>query len=177
MGNGNGNYPKVIEYSIKCVDFVTSVLMVALTLVVFSEVMSRYLFKVPLAFSGELTSLIFPWLIFLAAITVTKDEGHLSINYFRTLMPKLGQRIAHIITKLIMLYFSIFMVISSYQLAQVSAKQLMPMLRISKSWLYISGIVAFIGVSIILLFQLVLLVMNKMEAPREEDLYDLDHDS
>jgi hypothetical protein len=32
-------------------------------------------------------------------------------------------------------------------------------------------------VSIILLFQLVLLVMNKMEAPREEDLYDLDHDS
>ncbi len=169
--------PKVIEYSIKSINFVTGIIMILLTLVVFIEVLSRYLFKLPLAYSGELTSLLFPWMIFLAAIAVTKDEGHLSINYFRNLMPKLGQKIALIITKLIMIYFSVFMAISSYQLSEVVANQVMPMLRISRMWLYISATIAFVGVTIILIYQLVLIATNKMEVPREEDLYDLDHDS
>ncbi|MGO4887577.1 TRAP transporter small permease [Anaerobacillus sp. MEB173] len=172
----DGNSQKVIDYSIKGINFVTGLLMVLLTLIVFIEVLSRYFLKLPLTYTGELTSLIFPWMIFIGAISVTKEDGHLAINYFRSLMPRTGQKIALIITKLIMIYFSVFMVMSSYQLSQVVTNQLMPMLRISKSWLYISGTVAFIGVTIILIYQLILIVLNKMEAPKEEDLYDLDHD-
>ena len=176
MENDNRNDLKIVNFSIKIVNIVTGILMVFLTLIVTIEVISRYFLNLPLAYTGEMTSLIFPWMIFLAAISVTKEEGHLSISYFRNLLPKSGQKIALIFAKLVMLYFSIAMIFSSYQLSQVVVNQKMPMLRISRSWLYDAGTVAFIGVSIILIYQIILLVTNRMEPPREEELYDLDHD-
>lgn len=162
---------------IKGVDIFASAMLVLLTLVVFGEVLSRYVFNFPLVFSTELTNVFFPWMIFVAAISVTKKEDHLSINYFRELLPKRGQKIAFIFSKLVMLFFSVYMVISSYQIAIAVAKQPLPMLRISKAWLYASMTVSFSAIIIILIYQLVMIIMNKLEPPREEDmLNDLDHD-
>lgn len=154
---------------IKGVDIFSSIMLVLLTLVVFAEVLSRYVFDFPLVFSTELTNVLFPWMIFVAAISVTKNEDHLSINYFRELLPKAGQKIAFIFSKLVMLYFSTFMVISSYKIALAVAQQPLPMLRISKSWLYSSITVSFSAIIIILIYQLVMIFMNKLEPPREEE--------
>jgi TRAP-type C4-dicarboxylate transport system permease small subunit len=161
---------------IKGVDIFASIMLVLLTLVVFGEVLSRYVFDFPLVFSNELTKILFPWMIFVAAISVTKNEDHLSINYFRELLPKAGQKIAFIFSKLVMLYFSFYMVVSSYELAKGVINQPLPMLRISKSWLYASMTVSFSAIIIILIYQLVMIFMNKLEPTREEDMYDLDHD-
>jgi TRAP-type C4-dicarboxylate transport system permease small subunit len=161
---------------IKGVDIFASIMLVLLTLVVFGEVLSRYVFNFPLVFSNELTKVLFPWMIFVAAISVTKNEDHLSINYFRDLLPKAGQKIAFILSKLVMLYFSFYMMISSYKLAMGVVNQPLPMLRISKSWLYASMTVSFAAIIIILIYQLVLIFMNKLQPTREEDMYDLDHD-
>jgi TRAP-type transport system small permease protein len=159
------------------IDIFASMMMVLLTLVVFGEVLSRYVFNFPLVFSNELTKLLFPWIIFIAAISVTKNEGHLSINYFRELLPRAGQKWAFVFVKLVMLYFSVYMMISSYQIAQAVARQQLPMLRISKAWLYASIVVSFALITIILIYQLILIVTNKLQPPREEDmLHDLDND-
>lgn len=154
---------------IKGVDIFSSIMLVLLTLVVFAEVLSRYVFDFPLVFSTELTNVLFPWMIFVAAISVTKNEDHLSINYFRELLPKAGQKLAFIFSELVMLYFSTFMVISSYKIALAVAQQPLPMLRISKSWLYSSITVSFSAIIFILIYQLVMIFMNKLEPPREEE--------
>ncbi|OLO28971.1 TRAP C4-dicarboxylate transporter [Alkalihalophilus pseudofirmus] len=158
-----------IDKTINILDLLASGLMALLTLVVFSEVLSRYVFNFPLVFSNELTQLLFPWVIFIAIISVTKNEGHLSINFFRELMPKTFQKWAFIFSKLVMLYFSLYMLISSYQLAQAVSNQVLPMLRISRAWLFYSVVVSFAAITIILLYQLVLIFMNKLEPTREED--------
>ncbi|MBM7570349.1 TRAP transporter small permease [Aquibacillus albus] len=165
-----GKYSKIIDSWIKGIDLFSSFLMVLLTIVVFGEVLSRYVFNFPLVFSTELTQLLFPWIIFITAISVTKNEDHLSINFFRELMPKFAQKIAFLIAKLVMLYFSFFMFISSYEIAQAVNSQILPVLRIPKSWLYYSVTVSFVGVIIVLLIQIMLILMNKLEPPREEDM-------
>lgn len=167
----------LINTFIKWVDVLASILLVLLTLVVFSEIVSRSVFNFPLVFSNELTQVLFPWMIFIAAISVTKNEGHLSISYFRELLPKSSQKWAFLFSKIVMLYFSVYMMISSYQLASSVAKQSLPMLRISRSWLYTSLIVSFACITIILVYQIILILTKQLDAPREEDmLNDLDHD-
>lgn len=167
----------LMDGAIKVVDMMASLMMVILTLVVFGEVLSRYVFNYPLVFSNELTLLLFPWVIFIAAISVTKNEGHLSINFFRELLPKTGQKWAFVFSKLFMLFFSVYMMISSYKMAQAVSNQVLPMLRISKAWLITSITVSFAAIILILIYQLVLIVMNRIDVPREEDmLNDLDHD-
>lgn len=167
----------LINTFIKWVDVLASILLVLLTLVVFSEIVSRSVFNFPLVFSNELTQVLFPWMIFIAAISVTKNEGHLSISYFRELLPKSSQKWAFLFSKIVMLYFSVYMMISSYQLACSVAKQSLPMLRISRSWLYTSLIVSFACITIILVYQIILILTKQLDAPREEDmLNDLDHD-
>lgn len=168
---------RLIEGFVKGIDIIASILMVLLTLVVFGEVLSRYVFNYPLIYTDELTKLLFPWVIFITVISVTKNEDHMSINYFRELMPRAAQKIAFLISKLVMLYFSVYMLISSYQIVKQVANQTMPMLRISKSWLYMALTVSFFFVIIIVVYHIVLILTNKLEPPREEDMYDLGNDS
>ncbi len=164
---------QILDRLIKGVDIFASILMVLLTIVVFGEVLSRYVFNFPIVFSTELTSLLFPWVVFIAAISVTKNEDHLSINFVRDKMPRKGRIITFAITKLIMMYFSFYMVLSSYQIAKAVVNQPLPMLRISKAWLYASVTVSFSMILIILTYQFILILQNKLEPPREEDMYDL----
>lgn len=159
----------IVDLSIKTIDLFSSFLMVLLTVVVFGEVLSRYIFNFPLIFTTELTQILFPWLIFLTAISVTKAEGHLSINFFRELMPKAMQKAAFLLAKIVMLYFAFFMMISSFDIAAAVASQPLPVLRISKAWLYYSLTFSFIGVILVLLLQIILIITNKLEPPREED--------
>jgi TRAP-type C4-dicarboxylate transport system permease small subunit len=160
----------MLDTFIKGVDIIASIMMVLLTLVVFAEVLSRYVFNFPLVFSNESTLVLFPWMIFMGAISITKNEGHLSINFFRELLPRTGQKWAFMFAKVVMLYFSVYMVISSFKIAQAVINQPLPMLRISKAWLYASITVSFALITIILLYQVVLILLNKLEPPREEDM-------
>ena len=167
----------IVDRFIDVVDLLASIMMVLLTVIVFAEVVSRYFFSLPLVFSNELTMLLFPWVIFIAAISVTKNEGHLSINVFREKLPPTMQRWAFLFSKLVMLYFSFYMMVSSFRLAESVVNQTMPMLRISRSWLFASLTVSFAFITIILLYQIVLILIKRLEPPREEDvLHDLGHD-
>lgn len=150
------------------IDAFSCVLMVLLTLVVFIEVFSRYIFNLPIKITGEMTQLIFPWLVFMTTIAVTRNDDHLALHYVRNKLPKIGQKIVVIITKLIMVYFSFFMLISSYQLSVAVINQPLPVLRISKAWLYSSVTVAFFGVTIILIYQIVMIILNKEKWAKED---------
>ncbi|MCA0972203.1 TRAP transporter small permease [Halobacillus litoralis] len=157
-------------------DFISSLLMIALTVIVFAEVLSRYFFNFPLVFSNEMTLLLFPWVIFLAAISVTHHEEHLSINFFRNRMPKVVQRWMFAFSKLVMLFFSGYMSYSAFKMGQNTASQVMPVLRISKTWLTTSVTVSFAIISLILLFHFILIILGKRDVPEEEEMFDdLDH--
>lgn len=178
MGQTKQKRPlNIMDGAMKIVDLFASVLLVVLTLVVFGEVLSRYVFDFPIVVSNELTQLLFPWMIFIGAVSVTKNNGHLSINFLRERMSIKGQKWSFALSKLVMLFFSVYMVYSSYKMASAVSNQILPMLRISKAWFIASITVSFALISFILIYQLVLIITNKFELPREGDAVDdLDHD-
>lgn len=123
----------------------------------------RDIFSVPIAFTYELVELLFPWIVFLTVINVTLDNENIDIQFFMKFSPKPIQTIAAYITKVVMLFFSIFIVYSSFRLANAVKNHTLPLLGISKSWLYWSVTVSFIGVSFVIVYQIILLIIDKEE--------------
>ncbi|WP_229717813.1 TRAP transporter small permease [Thalassobacillus devorans] len=152
---------KALNRFIKFTEVIAGILMVLLTLVVFAEVLSRYVFDYPISSSTEMTQLLFPWMIFLGTIAVTKNEDHLKITVLQERFSLGAQWVMQLFAKVVMLLFSVYMVYASYLLASAVQMQPLPMLRISKSWLYISVTVSFVLVCLLLILQVVLLIRRR----------------
>lgn len=159
----------VIDRIAKLIVILSSTLMIVLTLVVFFNVIARYFFNVPIAFTYELVELLFPWIVFLTVINVTLDNENIDIQFFVKLTPKPVQVVAAYATKLIMLFFSMYITYSSYKLASAVGNHTMPLLKISKSWLYWSVTVSFVGVSFVIIYQTILLILGKDNEKEESD--------
>lgn len=151
----------VIDLIAKIIIIITGVLMVLLTAVVFFNVITRYFFDLPIAFTYELVELLFPWITFLAVINVTLDNENIDIQFFVNLLPKPFQIVSAYFTKLVMLFFSVYITISSFGLANAVQNTKMPILGISKSFLYWSVSVSFIGVTLVIIYQTILMIMGK----------------
>ena len=151
----------VIDLIAKIIIIITGVLMVLLTAVVFFNVITRYFFDLPIAFTYELVELLFPWITFLAVINVTLDNENIDIQFFVNLLPKPFQIVSAYFTKLVMLFFSVYITISSFGLANAVQNTKMPILGISKSFLYWSVSVSFIGVTLVIIYQTILMMMGK----------------
>jgi TRAP-type transport system small permease protein len=131
------------------------VLMVLLTVVVTIGVVSRYFFELPIRATAEGAGLIFAWLVFLAAISVTHNQDNIAVTYFRGKLPAVLQPVAVVAMKILMLVFACLMTYSSVQLTTAVAEQRMPVLQISTAWLNGSVAVAFSGMALVLLIRIV----------------------
>jgi TRAP-type C4-dicarboxylate transport system permease small subunit len=149
----------------------SSFLMMLLTIVVFGEVISRYFFGFPITFSSELTTIFFPWMVFLMAVEVTRNRDHMAITVFRGMMPARVQSFLRFFAVFVMLFFSGYMVVSSYELSATSSSITLPVLRfMTKAYLYSSLLVSFTLIFLVLVIQLVELASGTVPQEKEEPL-------
>jgi TRAP-type transport system small permease protein len=160
---------RIIDRVAGVMSLLGGLLMVALTLVVFASVVSRYFFDLPIRATSELAGLIFAWLVFITAIAVTHREDNIAVTYFRGLLPTPVQKVAKLVTQLIMLGFVIVMLFSSLQLSMAVMNRPLPSLRISSIWLNSSVAVAFVGLALVLLLQLVFTFTGRSTARSDEE--------
>ena len=73
----------------KAVEFVLAALLLGMVLMVFGNVVLRYVFNSGIDVSEELSRIFFVWLTFIGAIVAMHDGSHLGMN---ALVSKLGRR-------------------------------------------------------------------------------------
>lgn len=146
---------RLVDRSVDALELLAGILMVLLTVIVTVAVISRYFLDLPIRATTEGSGLIFAWLVFLAAISVTHKEDNIAVTYFRERLPDVLQRVGVIAMKVLMIVFSCYMAYSSVLLAMAVADQEMPVLRISSAWLNGSVAVAFVGIALVLALQIV----------------------
>lgn len=161
---------KVSDYILKSTIGISNILLVILTVVVTVEVISRKVFNHSFTIVNALTSLVFPWLVFLAIITVTKNNEHIGVSFFLDKMKGRTKKYVSIFNKVIMLVFSVFMLISGYELTKGVVDVMLPIIEISRLWLYISMVIAFLGSSIVLIVQIYELVKYGYEGDEINDM-------
>lgn len=165
---------QIIDWINKTIIGVANISLLLITILVTLEVFSRKLFGVSFTIVTAMTGVGFAWLVFLAIIIITQKNEHIAVNYFFGKIPKKFQKYVAIFNRLVMLAFSIFMVIASYQLTVSVVDTTIPVLGVSRSWLYSSMIFSFLFSSIYLILQTITIAKEGQLGGEENDLdYDL----
>src|SRR5699024_9099621 len=167
-------FKKIDKFLDRTIIGIANIFLIAITAAVTVEVISRKVFNHSFVFVTPLTEFLFPWLEFLAIIIITKDEEHIAVSYFFDKFPLKSKIFVAVINRLIMLFFSVSMMISSYHLSMDSQNINIPILDIAKFWYYISMTIAFLATSIYILIQMILVIIKRNVG---EDKFDLDNDN
>lgn len=149
---------------------VAGIMMALLTGFAFAEVLCRYVFKSPIVVTTEMTNILFPWIVSLSAISIAKDNGNTALVFIKEKFRGTFRHVAEIAVHMVMLYFSVFMAVASFNLSSSLSKEIMVLTGISKALVYGSMFVGFVGITIVVgfnLFKYIIFDMAKMGGERE----------
>src|SRR5215475_15562814 len=142
--------------------------LLAMVILVFSNVVLRYVFNSGIATSEELSRWLLVWLTFLGAIVALRQHAHLGVDTLVRALPPLGKKICFIVSYFLMLYADWLLTLGSWKQAVITFGDSAPASGISVGlFFYSSGLVFGVSAAVILLLDLVRVLRGHVS---EEDL-------
>ena len=115
-------------------DLTSVAILAALVIVIFQEVVMRYVFNRPGKWSEELAIAMLIWFGYLGIAVGYRDDKHLSITFFFDRLPAAGRKILLVFSDLTVLFFCLLMAWQGMAVARLDAINAMPATGISMSW-------------------------------------------
>jgi len=94
---------------VKGINYLLAFLLAVIVIIVFSNVLSRYLLNASLAWSDEISRMMFIWLVFLGAIIAYVNNEHLGLDIFIKIFPKKTTQVFILIADIVV-FFSLTIV-------------------------------------------------------------------
>ncbi len=114
------------------IEVVANALMVALFIIVFLGVLSRYVFAQPFAWTEELALFVLAWMVFLAGSLAVRRWEHLRVTYFIERLPPRLNRAVELVAKLLVAAFLVYaLVVAARVIPQVAPTEIAPALNIN----------------------------------------------
>jgi TRAP-type C4-dicarboxylate transport system permease small subunit len=127
----------------KPVELACGLLMIAITGVVFLQVISRYVFNYPFEWPEELARFLFVWVALLGAALAVRRGAHFSIDALVRRLPAKGQRFVPLVINTVLAIFTLIVSVKGFQLAMRISEQLSSAMEISMSFPYLSVPISF----------------------------------
>lgn len=148
-----------------------SVLMVlmlaAMVLMVFGNVVLRYAFNSGITLSEELSRWLFVWMTFMGAVVAVSERAHLGTDAFIARLPIGGRKICLAASLLLMLFVSVLVFKGSWEQVKINLESSSAVMEASMAWFYGSGMVFAVLVAPVLMLNLSRLLTGKIS---ESDL-------
>lgn len=123
----------------QCEEIVGGVLLSTMCLIGAFQVVSRYVLTSPLAWTEELATILFVWLVFIGSSLALKKKEHFAIEVVVKLLPSRLQKCAMVVADLAVLLFCLLLIVYGIKLVNMNWQVLTPMLEISRGWAYLSA--------------------------------------
>jgi len=123
--------------------FITTSLAV-IVILVFSQVVLRYVFHFGISWSQEITIYILIWMLLIGCSMGLRDGEIVSLNIFKEKLPKKNAVYISIFTDILLVVFFLIGIIANDKIIERSSKQLSPILHIPMSWIAISFTISFL---------------------------------
>ena len=134
---------------------VVAVLLLGLmVLLVFGNVVLRYVFNSGITVSEELSRWLFVWITFLGAIVAVKEHGHLGTDLVLTKLPPIAQRVCLVISHGLMLFCTWLLFSGALSQARINWDVEAPVTGASVAIFYASGVVFAVASGLLLLLNL-----------------------
>ncbi len=121
----------------KTTEFVIVFLFVALVIIVFYQVVARYIFSDPPSWTEELARYCQVWIILLTSSICIRKGSHLSVDYFGHKLGLGAKRILDIVMSSLIALYILIVIIFGWKLMVVGQYQLSPALQVKMSFVYI----------------------------------------
>ena len=127
-----------------------------MVVLVFSNVVLRYVFNSGIATSEELSRWLLVWLTFLGAIVALREHAHLGVDSLVRALPPRGRLFCFVASYLLMLYADWLLTLGSWKQAVITFGDTAPASGISVGlFFYSAGLVFGVSATVILLYDLV----------------------
>ena len=94
---------RVVDWYFKLLKFLVFVCLSSMVILVFGNVVLRYVFSSGITFSEEFSRWLFVWLTFFGAIIAMREHLHLGMDSVVSRLPVIGKKICYVVSHLLML--------------------------------------------------------------------------
>ena len=144
---------RLIKWFCHGLEALIALLLVGMVILVFGNVVLRYVFNSGITISEELSRWLFVWMTFLGAIVAVQDHGHLGTDMLVGRLGRTGKRICLVIAQAAMLYVTWLLLRGSLAQTQINWDVEAPVSGASMAWVYGVGVVFAVSSGVILLRQ------------------------
>jgi TRAP-type C4-dicarboxylate transport system permease small subunit len=132
---------RIVEAYYRSIKIVMAVLLAAMVVLVFGNVVLRYVFNSGIAISEELSRWLFVWMVFLGAIVGLREHAHLGVDSFVKLLSPMGRKICYALSHVLMLYASVLLTEGSWKQTVLNWDTTAPASGLSVGLFYAAGLV------------------------------------
>ena len=159
---------RLIDLYCRLLKVAVAICLATMVVLVFTNVVLRYVFNSGIATSEELSRWLLVWLTFLGAIVALRQHAHLGVDTLVRALPPRGKLVCFVLSYLLMLYVDALLTLGSWKQAVLTFGDTAPASGISVGlYFYSSGLVFGVSAAVILLFDLVRVLSGSAS---EEDL-------
>jgi len=149
-----GGLTKVDHILAKAEAAVLITLVAVMTVVVFLQVVYRYVLTQPLHWSEELARYLFVWLSILGATLGLQKRGHFGLDIFYQMLPNKGRRFLQRFIHLLIGCIILVILVQGIKLVQMTIPQESPAMGIPMGWAYacLPGGAALMAIHLLVIF-------------------------
>ena len=148
------NSPTPIDRFCKLLDLLIALCLAVMVVMVFGNVVLRYLFNSGIAVSEELSRWLFVWMTFLGAIVALKEHGHLGTDFLVARLPRIGKRVCLVVSQLLMLGVTAMIFTGSLAQSRINWEVEAPVTGLPMAVVYFAGVVFSVPAMLLLLREL-----------------------
>ena len=153
---------RIAEVYYRSIKIVMAVLLAAMVVLVFGNVVLRYVFNSGIAISEELSRWLFVWMVFLGAIVGLREHAHLGVDSFVKVLSPMGRKVCYALSHALMLYASVLLTEGSWKQTVLNWDTTAPASGLSVGLFYAAGLVFGVASIPILLHDLFRLLTGQL---------------
>ena len=146
---------KINDLFFKLAEFTLVIMLSAMVIMVFGNVVLRYGFNDGIISSEELSRFFFIWITFLGAIVTMRENGHLGLDSVVRKLSLNGKKAAFAISNVLMLGCCILMFYGTLKQHSINATTRSAVTEIPMSWVYGVGYITSVAMGLMILGKLV----------------------
>jgi TRAP-type C4-dicarboxylate transport system permease small subunit len=144
----------VIERFCRAIDALIAAALAVMVVLVFGNVVLRYVFNSGIAVSEEVARWLFVWLCFMGAVVALKEGAHMGTDLLLSRLPLAGKKACAVLGHGLMLYLTWLFLDGSWQQAHINLDMQAPVTGLPVAIFYGSGVVFSVFAGGLLLLQL-----------------------
>lgn len=156
---------KFLNTLFKVIEIMTGIFLAMMIILVFLNVIGRYLFNIGFVWSEEISRLCFIFLVYLGSIEAMRDNRHLMIDTLMMKVPKTAQTVIYTVVQVCIIWLMVILTRGSWGLVMQNRNNRWVSTGFPAHIVHFFGIILGVSIAIIAFVNLVRLFVFKKPVP------------